>query len=204
MSTVSDEWNLTCFPQMQRYLSIIDDPCNLRNATKVIQLFKEHVSPKLASFRTGIIHADVNGLNVIVKKQRSSCDEVYHVAGLIDFSDSIHTCIVFELAISAAHMMGDNLPHFDSVAAAVELVGPLVGAYNSILPLAEDEFDSLYYLVLARCVLVAINGTRHQKEDSSNSVFSEHRVWTLVDELLNFTKVKVDTIWKKYITGSWR
>lgn len=156
------------------------------------------MSPKIPSFRTGIIHADVNGLNIIVNKT----DDAYHVTGIIDFNDCINTCIIFELGISLAHMMRDNLPYIGTISDTVELVRPLISAYNKVLPLSNEELDSLYYLVLARIVLIAVNGARDHKAEPWNNCFIDHNAknWTLVNKLLSIPKEKVDEVWKKQMT----
>lgn len=199
MSTVNGDGNLSHFPQITPHLSFVGDPHNKANAEKVIKAFEDHVIPKLSSFRTGTIHADVNGLNIIIR--RPPGDDQYHVVGFIDFANSIHTCIIFELGISIAHIMRDNIDHVGTIIKAVELAGPLIGSYNHVLPLTADEFDSLYYLVLARCVFLAVLGAQNQKEEPSNAVFSSHNAlsWRVVDELLTTPKLEVDMVWKKHI-----
>lgn len=200
ISEVSRDWDLIHFPELKRYLKDIEDPQNQRNAEKVIQYFEEHVSPKIPSFRRAIIHGDLNGMNIVLK-DKLPIDNGYHVAGFIDFNDSIKTCVIFELGISLAHIMSENM-FPGSCSSAVEFVGPMIAAYNRVLPLSTEELDSLYYLVLARCCLLAINSVRSFTEEPWNTYMISHREgkWKLVDYLLSIPKHQVDRVWSGYIS----
>ena len=178
------------------------DPRHRHNAGKVILEFEEHVSPRIPSFRRAVIHGDLNGLNIVLS-DRLHTDDEYHVAGFIDFNDCSKTCIIFELGISLSHLMQENLNPV-TCSNVVEFVGPLIRAYNSVIPLSPDELDSLYYLVLARCVLLAIQATRSLAAEPWNTYVTRniHNTWKLVEYLLALSKEKVDKIWLKYISTS--
>ncbi len=166
----------------------IEDASNKSNAEKVIRNFEEFVSPRLSSFRKGIIHTDLNGHNIILKQDPTG--SAYHVAGFIDFNDSIQTCIVFELGVSLAHIMRDMLR--PAVTDTVELVGPLVSGYNSVLPLTPDELDSLYHIVLARSVFLAINAERVCRTDPANTahvISSISKSWAFVHAMLSIPSI---------------
>lgn len=198
-SKVSQDWDLLRFTEIQQYFGNIEDVNNRRNAEKVVKSFEEFISPKLPSFRRGIIHADLTGTNVVVARGISS--DAYHVAGVIDFNDSIRTCIVFELGTSLTHIMRDHIVE-GAATDTVELVGPLVSGYYNSLPLTQDELDSLYYIVLARCVFLAINSERVCRTDPENTahvVSSINRNWNFLRHMLSIPKAVVDNIWMKYI-----
>lgn len=184
---------------MKRYLKDLDDASQVANGEKIFKAFEEHVSPRIPSFKRGIIHGDLNGLNIVLKR-RPHTDDGYHVAGFIDFNDCVKTCVVFELGISLAYIMLDN-PTPVHCSNVVEFVGPLIGAYNNILPLTAEELDSLYYLVLARCCQTALNGLRSHKVEPTNSYLltTPRKSWVLIDQLLNTPKSVVDDTWKNYI-----
>lgn len=194
----NNDWDLMHFLSMHRYLKDLENPSQIANGEKIFQAFEKHVSPKIPLFKKGIIHGDLNGLNIVLR-QKSLTDN-YHVAGFIDFNDCVKTCVIFELGITLAYIMQENLTpaHCSN---AVEFVGPLVGAYNSVLPLTAEELDSLYYLVLARCCQTALNGIRAHKVEPWNSYLltTPSKSWVLIDQLLNTPKHVVDDIWKNYI-----
>ena len=189
------------FLNVKEFLDDIDDPVRKSNAETVFKNFEECVVPKLASFEKTVIHGDFNGQNIILNKKLPT--DTYHVAGVIDWSDSCKSCTIFDLGICLAYLMVENLKpvHCCSV---VEFVGPLIGGYHRILPLSADEFDSLYHLVLARCVQSAVMGTHNFKAEPWNTylLLTPEKAWSLVEILLDARKEKVDTIWKSYANSS--
>lgn len=193
------DWDLMYFLNMKHYLKDLDDPTQIANGEKVFKAFEEHVSPRIPSLRKGIIHGDLNGLNIVVK-QKLPTEDAYHVTGFIDFNDCVETCVIFELGITLAYIMLDN-PTPVHCSNAMEFVGPLIAAYNKVLPLTADELDSLYYLVLARCCQSALNGLRSHKVDPSNLYLltTPRKSWVVIDQLLNTPKSVVDDTWKNYI-----
>lgn len=187
------------FLDMKSYVQDIDDPLQRSNAEKIFKAFEEHVKPKIPSFKQGVIHGDLNGLNIVIRDSLPT-DERFHLAGLIDFNDCVKTCCIFELGISLAYIMQENM-HPVHCSSSVEFVGPLISAYNTIFPLTAEELDSLYYLVLARCCQTALNGMRSFKVEPWNTYLltTPQKSWILVDELLKTPKEQVDKIWKNYI-----
>ncbi len=181
---------------MKELVKDIDDYSKRSVAELVIRMFEENVLPKIPSFERGIIHGDCNGLNIILNKNST---DSYHIVGLIDFGDCLQTCTIFELGICLAYIMLENMDP-SAFPCVVEFVGPIIRGYHSILPLSANEFDSLYYLVLARCAQSAVNGEDAFKAEPWNLYLltTPEKAWKLVDVLLNMTKPEVDRIWKKY------
>ena len=185
---------------MRSYLKELEDPKQVENGEKIFQAFEEHVTPRIPSFKRGVIHGDLNGLNIVLQ-DKLPADEGYHVAGFIDFNDAVKTCVIFELGISLAYIMQENL-HPVTCSSVVEFVGPMIRAYNSVFPLSAQELDCLYYLVLARCCQTALNGIRAHKVEPWNSYLltTPQKSWVLIQQLLNTPKHKVDDTWKYYLT----
>lgn len=185
------------FLGMKSYLQELEDPYQMANGKKIFKAFEEHVTPKIPFLKRGVIHGDLNGLNIVLRDRHPTG---YHVAGFIDFNDAVKTCTIFELGISLAYIMQENLRPV-SCCSALEFVGPMIGAYHSILPLSAEELDCLYYLVLARSCQTALNGMRAHKVEPWNSYLltTPHKSWVLIDELLNTPKQKIDDIWGNFI-----
>ena len=120
----------------------------------------------------------------------------YYFKSFIDFGDCSKTCTVFELAIRLAYIMMENLRPV-TCSNVVEFVSPLISGYSSVMPLSEEEQDSLYYLVLARCCQSAMNGEISFKEEPWNTYLltSIKKAWLMVDELLAMPKEIVDQAW---------
>ena len=195
---------------MQQHLDSIHDVSNRGNAEKIFKGFEEFVSPRLPSFRRGIIHADLNGTNIIVARDTADHDE-YRVNGFIDFNDSIFSCIIFELSICLAHIMRNHLASATVADSATQpltlidtlnLTGPLISGYNSILPLTYEELDSLYYIILARLLFIAINSERVHRADPENTmhiVTSISDSWNFINHMLCIPKETVDKLWTTFL-----
>ena len=194
-------WDLMECLEVKKYIRDIEDRSQRNCLRKILKVFEEDVSPRIPSFRRGIIHNDLNGLNIVLEYKESS--DAYHFKGLIDFGDSILSCTVFDLAICIAHMlmMIANLEPAASSSTIVEFVGPLIHGYNSILPLNPDELHSLYHLVLARCCQSAVFTTRSAKAEPWNTYLVNYpkKVWTLLEKLATIPKEEVDSIWRSYL-----
>lgn len=195
VSAVSDDWNIALFPKMKQYLADIPHPVNRRNAERIMGEFEEHVTPVLASLRTGMIHGDINGQNIILT-ERPSTDNGYHVTGFIDFNDAIETCIIFELGVGLAHIMSANLQSA-TCSSPVKFVSPIIKGYQAVLPLCTEELGCLYHIVLARCVHVAIHSARSCAMEPWNtySLTYTENCWKLINYLLSISKQDVDKAW---------
>lgn len=192
------DWDLRYFTVNTRK-KMIDLPQHKSEVEKVIKMFEEVVTPRLPSLRKSIVHYDVNGMNTVVENKLPT-DKTYLFKSFIDFGDSIKTCTIFDLAICLCYMMVFNLKPV-TCSNSVELVGPIISGYNSVLPLSEDELDCLYYLVLARCCIAGVNGEICYKAEPWNDyvLMSAGKSWLLVDELLAISKEEVDRVWRKYL-----
>ena len=155
-------------------------------AERVFQSFEEHVSPKIPLLKRGTIHGDTNGLNIIVDKYNGS----YQIAGIIDFGDCVHTCYVFELAITIAYAMTEN-------ATPLQLSCPMLSGYLQAFPMTEEELDCLYYCVLARLVQTAVLGEYQFREEPWNAYLltTPAKAWRVMEEILATPKDKVDKMW---------
>ena len=124
-------------PQMQGML-----PADVRRlVAPALQRMEHGIYPRLLQFRTQVIHQDGHGANLL-RASVSSED----VAGVIDFGDMIHGPLIFELAVSGAHLLELEC---EPVAALVALVE----GFHGILPLLAEETDVLADLIVARLAL---------------------------------------------------
>ena len=187
------KWNLLYFLDFRKLFHLTP---NLDKAEKIIDMFEEHITSKIPTFKQSIIHADINGLNLVLKNKLSEDEKRYCFASFIDFGGCSKTCTVFELAISLAYIMMENLRPV-TCSNVVEFVSPLISGYSSVMPLSEEEQESLYYLVLARCCQSAMNGEISFKEEPWNTYLltTVKKAWLLVDELLDIPKESIDHVW---------
>ncbi|XP_076879995.1 hydroxylysine kinase isoform X2 [Brachyhypopomus gauderio] len=133
-------WSLASVPLLKQYLPVIDGDPMQQIVKGVIEQYQIQVEPKLSSFRKCINHGDFNDHNILVESDDSSN---YKIAGILDFGDMSSGYFIFELAITLTYMMIEN-------SSPLDVGGPVIAGWESVIPLNEAEKDALYVLVLSR------------------------------------------------------
>ena len=131
----------------ERVPKAIKDPAKFQMITRILDIFEEYVQPKIPTLQYGIIHNDINDLNIIVAENKGEVE----INGFIDYGNCVLTPVVFDLGIAMAYAMLEK-PN------PTEAVVPLLAGYQSILTMSEIEVDLLYYIVLGRLAQSCING----------------------------------------------
>ena len=190
-------WDLINFSHIKQFLCDVDDFGNRSKAETVFANFDEHIVPKLSSLEKSVIHGDLNGLNIILRREPTG--STYQLAGVIDFGDTFKACTIFDLGICLAYLMLENMDPIHCPT-AIEFVGPLIAGYHHIMPLGDSELNSLYHLVLARCVQSAVMAAHSFKAEPWNNYIltGAEKAWALVDLMLSMRKEVVDEIWKNF------
>ncbi len=185
------DWDLSNFVQAAK--SKKAGSSHEDEVTKIIQGFEDTVELILPKMKKSIIHFDATELNIIVNH---SLSKGYEFLSFIDFGDVIKTYTVIDLAVSVSSLMTYQA---DSCANVVEFVVPLIHGYHDTLPLCEDELNCLYYLVLARCCLLALNCEIFYKAEPWNDYIKVKidKNWKLVHLLLSMSKDEVVRTWKE-------
>ena len=155
-------------------------------ANTVVAMFEAHIVPTIPSMKKGVIHNDINGLNIICKTTEESCE----VVGLIDFCECVHTCCLFELASMLAYSMLEK-------ESPVAFVAPMLRGYWDVFPLSKEELSCLYYAVIARLCQSAVNGEYRFTQEPWNTYLltTPAEAWKLIDLLLTLSKEQVEEIW---------
>ena len=172
------------FTDVKQYIPQLAEEEKRKVANSVVAMFEEHVLPTIPKMKKGVIHNDMNGLNILFNVSADKCE----LCGLIDFGDSVYTCYLFELAIMLAHgMCGKENP--------VEFVGPMFKGYRDMIPLSKAELNCLYYAVLARLCLAAVNGEYHTTLEPWNTYLLTipPEGWKLISLLLSLGKKNVES-----------
>lgn len=120
--------------------------------------------------RRGVIHADANDHNVLVRSGR--------VVGFIDFGDIVHTALACELAIALAYAMQLQPQPLE---AAVHVVR----SYHARFALTGPEIDALYPLLTTRLCMslcFAAYNARAKSDDPYQQV-SAAPAWELMQKL---------------------
>lgn len=182
------------FPNLRKQLHLLDDPMKREMVEKSLQGFEEYVLPRVSNFKKGIIYNDASSQNIIL--QRESSKDEYRVVGMIDFDETVHSCYVFDLAISLAYILMENLSPA-GYPSPIQFIAPLISGYTSVFPLTTDEQRCLYFLTLARCCQSAVSGEVKFKAEPWNEYLltTPEKSWRVIELLLRTGKDYVDKCW---------
>ena len=182
-----EEWDLMNFSDVKEYITHLQDDHKRHTANHIVAMFEEHIVPVIPTMKRGVIHNDMNGMNILFDvTDEGKCE----LCGLIDFGDCIRTCTMFELAITMAYSMLEKEN-------PVECVAPVFRGYQDVFPLSKEELNCLYYAVLARLCQSAVNGEYHFTLEPWNTYLLTTPVhaWKVIDILLKLTKERVEEMW---------
>lgn len=180
-------WDLCHFCDIvNKLIPHLPDKEKRDTAITIATMFGEHVNPIIPQMKKGFIHNDVSNTNIILKKVR----EKYEIAGLLDFGECARTCCLFDAAamVAYAQLEKEN---------PVECVAPMIQGYRDVFPLSKEELNCLYYAVLARTCLSAVNGEYRFTLEPWNTYLltTPANAWKVIKLMLTLTKQSVDKIW---------
>ncbi len=125
------------------YTPLIGNPETRAAVEKAATEIERDIADVLPRLRRAAIHNDANDYNVLVTRGPGFA---WHIAGLIDFGDIVHSYAVADLAVAVAYAALDKP---DPLAAAVSMVE----GYNAVTPLSDDEIAVLFSFVRLRLVM---------------------------------------------------
>lgn len=181
-------WSLSSFTLLEPYISVLDgDP--LQEVVKsVIHQYKISVLPKRPSFRKCINHGDFNDLNILVQPCES---DGYRISGILDFGDMNSGYYIYELAITVTYMMTEH-PR------PIEVGGPVLAGWESVLPLNEAEKECLYVLVLSRfcqSLVIARYAVTLNPENREYLMTTSKKGVHILHQLWELGKEHVEKVW---------
>ncbi|KAL1023332.1 hypothetical protein UPYG_G00039350 [Umbra pygmaea] len=181
-------WSLSSIPLLERYLYVMDgDPVQVV-IKAVLQQYKTQLQPKLSSFRKCINHGDFNDHNILVQPDNLGG---YKISGILDFGDMSNGYYIYELAITIMYMMIENPTPLD-------VGGPVLAGWESIIPLNEAERDSLYLLVLCRfcqSLVMARHTVTQQQENEEYLMITARTGIRHLCQLWEMGKEEVERHW---------
>ncbi|XP_053286961.1 hydroxylysine kinase [Pleuronectes platessa] len=182
------KWSLSNVPLLEGYLYVLDgDP--LQEVVKsVIQQYQTSVVGKYPDFRKCINHGDFNDLNVLMQPDET---DGYRISGILDFGDLHSGYYIHELAIAIMYMMIEH-PN------PIEVGGPVLAGWESVLPLNEAEKECLYVLVLCRfcqSLLFARYSVTLQPENEEYLMITSRKGVRILCELLELGKKQAEKAW---------
>jgi 4-aminobutyrate aminotransferase-like enzyme/Ser/Thr protein kinase RdoA (MazF antagonist) len=111
---------------------------------RCLDIFDEHVMPRLSELRSQVVHNDLHCDNVIVDPVDQD-----RIVGVLDFGDMVHTPLVNDVAIGAANQLSESNNPLDT---AFDFI---VG-YNEVAPLLPMEIELLFDLISTRIAMSLI------------------------------------------------
>ncbi|CAN9500973.1 unnamed protein product [Ophioblennius macclurei] len=181
-------WNLANVSMLEGYLHLLEGEALHEMATSILHQYKTSVEPQRSKFRKCMNHGDFNDLNVLVEPDGAGD---HKITGIIDFGDMHAGCYIHELAIAVMYMMTEH-PN------PIEVGGPVLAGWESVLPLNEAEKDCLYILVLARfcqSMVLARHAVSLHPENKEYLMISSKRGVHIVAHLWKLGKEHVEKVW---------
>lgn len=163
--------------------------------------FEKNVLTQIKSLREQIIHGDYNEQNIIVNLRNGDLQKpCYQISGIIDFGDTNHSPLLFEVAIGLTYMI---IQARDLAVGGIFLAG-----FESLVPLLPSEKALLKYCVAARLVQSLVMGVyiSSLQPDNDYITTTQTQGWKLLPALWNDHFSEIDEIWKntaeRYLTQS--
>jgi 4-aminobutyrate aminotransferase-like enzyme/Ser/Thr protein kinase RdoA (MazF antagonist) len=136
----------------------------------------DRVAPRMAELPQATTHHDLNDFNLLVERDEA---RLYHVSGIVDFSDALHTARIAEVAIACAYAMLSTPAPLDRAAA-------LISGYNSVVQIEEAELAALFGLALGRAATNAATWASRAGTAKDPGAARIGRAWDLL-QILNET-----------------
>ena len=167
------KWDLVRAAWIREHLGLVREPGRRALVEKVLARFEAEVVPALPRLPRGIIYADANEHNVLVRVEPGRRPRL---AGLVDFGDMIETVSAAEIAVAAAYAAFGT-------ADPLEAVCPLVAGYHRARPLAEEEIAVLDALIRTRLAVSVINSACRAaaEPDDPYLTVSEAPAWAALE-----------------------
>lgn len=191
MELTTHHWDVLRAPEaVGSGISTVHDPGRLQSVHRILDWFHEVVDPRAGDLPHQVVHQDLNDFNVLAQREP---DGRFHISGVLDFTDALHTARVTELAIAVAYAM---LRKGDPLSAAAQVVG----GFNAITPLTDAELSVLYPIAAARLCVNAVTWTARE---SINGWYAHARMRHTWPALQKLAKLPPDLAeaWLRHAVG---
>ncbi|XP_076007480.1 hydroxylysine kinase-like isoform X1 [Genypterus blacodes] len=182
------KWSLLNVPMLEEYIYVMDGDPIQEVVKSVIQGYKTSVVPARTSFRKSINHGDLNDLNVLVQPDEN---DGFKISGILDFGDMSSGHCVYDLAITIMYLMIEHPK-------PIEVGGPVLAGWESVLPLNEAERHALYLLVLSRfcqSLVYARYSVLLHPENEEYLMITSKRGFHILRHLWELGQTQVERVW---------
>jgi Ser/Thr protein kinase RdoA (MazF antagonist) len=155
-------WDLRNTAALGNVITGVEELETRDTVSRVLDNFEALWAPALRQRDDQVIHNDFNPENVLVDEASGS-----HIAGVIDFGDSVAAPLICDLAVACAYQLttGDD-PIGDML--------PFVRGYHEISPLADEDCSMLPGLVQCRLAAsILIQAYRRQAHPGNRAYFDK-------------------------------
>ncbi|XP_033220105.1 hydroxylysine kinase [Belonocnema kinseyi] len=176
-------WMLNSVPKLREFLYVLENEEEKRIVSEVIALFEEKVLAIMDRFAKGIIHGDLNERNIVMSPDEKT------VGSVIDFGDSHHSCVIFDLIIALCYMMMQSED--------LESGKFVIRGYQTVRHLVDDEKSIIKVSVCARLCQSLVLGLYSYKTDPSNeyTLTTQKSGWKLLKKLWLISDEEIASIW---------
>lgn len=166
-------WDLKNAVNVRHFCDYIESHRRRRIAEYFFLQFEMIVAPQLHALRKSVVHNDAHRYSLLTG------DDQQKITGVIDFGDTVYTHTITNLAVCCSDMMAQSRDVLASAAA-------IVGSYNKLFPLTEQEVSLLYYLICTRLSIYGCMAAKSRTDDPDNShaQMKEQEVWALLEKML--------------------
>jgi Ser/Thr protein kinase RdoA (MazF antagonist) len=158
-------WDIRNIAFLKDHLTYLPNQTDQKIVGHFIKSYESNIYPIKKFLRRQYIHNDGNDHNVLL-------NDFGEISGIIDFGDMAHTFLACELAVAVSYLILED----ENPQEKIKTVGD---GYQSILPLREEEIDSLIYLICMRACLTVVTANYRKKLFPDNEYISvtEPKAW---------------------------
>ena len=166
-------WDVRNIDFLKSHFTYIENQKDQQVISLFIQNYELNIIPIEKHLRRQYIHNDGNDHNVLL-------NEKGEISGIIDFGDMAHTFLVSELAVAITYLiLEEENPQ--------EMIRAVVDGYQSILPLRDEEVNSLIHLICIRACFTVVTANYRKKLFPENKYISvtEPKAWEFLMKMVD-------------------
>jgi len=188
-------WFLSSIPDVKKFVSAVTDTEKRKLVVEIIDKFCEEVIPRTNELEKGIIHGDFNEQNILCQKNEVSGD--YEIYSVIDFGDSQHNPLIYEVSISIMYMMTKC-----TVISPTMAGGHVLAGYIKHRDLPALERRLMRICVAARYAQSLVMGAYSYSQDPGNEylLITAKTGWKTLSDFWSLEEAELYKEWDKIIS----